>query len=477
MRAGQRRCSKPARGWAPVSSAPRWPPALAEVVVARRPSRSGALHRRRAARARERRSGPARSTTPTLRCCRRWPATLRRLTAGPAEPTPRRPRGHRGRARPRRCERVRRRDRVRRRVGRPARPRQAGAGGARRARSILGRGAAAGQADVVRRPGTASSCSALPGNPVSAVVTFSLFARPALAALQGAAPTRPLAPRGAARAPSGATRRASRRSGSAWRRRDGAIGGDPQRAQGSHIVTSLLGADALAHDPARARASSRPGTSWRSSRCRTEPAPVARSADRCAHPTRGHWPQWYRSRVLIAALSGCRRPPPAAAAAGPALIVSPRKSTVIAEDGAVRSVQSAELTLVRDRPRPAVDAGQPREPGPDLLALPHPGDARADPRRLRRRRALGRALGRPLTLLRFDAPEYMLEPDHGKVALADPDGLLVARARPRLRLLALDVRRDAGPRTRRTGRASGSRSRWRTSTRRSPPASACRCTR
>ena len=34
----------------------------------------------------------------------------------------------------------------------------------------------------------------LPGNPVSAVVTFSLFVAPALAALQGAAPRRKLEP-------------------------------------------------------------------------------------------------------------------------------------------------------------------------------------------------------------------------------------------------------------------------------------------
>ena len=89
----------------------------------------------------------------------------------------------------------------------------------------------------------------LPGNPVSAVVTFSLFVAPALAALQGAplpAPPRPAAVLGVdvSRNP----------------RRDQMIRvrlaeeGDtvrayPNGAQGSHILTSLLGADALALIP------------------------------------------------------------------------------------------------------------------------------------------------------------------------------------------------------------------------------------
>ncbi len=37
-------------------------------------------------------------------------------------------------------------------------------------------------------------------------------------------------------------------------------------------------------------------------------------------------------------------------------------------------------------------------------------------------------LGRPLTLLRFDAPEYTIEDDHGAVRWPIRDGLLVARA-------------------------------------------------
>jgi hypothetical protein len=52
-------------------------------------------------------------------------------------------------------------------------------------------------------------------------------------------------------------------------------------------------------------------------------------------------------------------------------------------------------------------------------------------------------LGRPLTLLRFGAPEYTIEDDHGAVRWPIRDGLLVARAgRTKGGFLALDVRRE-----------------------------------
>jgi molybdopterin molybdotransferase len=85
----------------------------------------------------------------------------------------------------------------------------------------------------------------LPGNPVSAMVTFHLFVRPALAALQGADPA-------AARAratleeaiPRHRTREQAVRvrletSDDGWRAR-------PTGPQGSHMLTSMLGAAALA---------------------------------------------------------------------------------------------------------------------------------------------------------------------------------------------------------------------------------------
>jgi hypothetical protein len=51
-------------------------------------------------------------------------------------------------------------------------------------------------------------------------------------------------------------------------------------------------------------------------------------------------------------------------------------------------------------------------------------------------------LGRPPTLLRFEAPEYVLESDHGSVRWQIRDGLLVTRAGQGCGFLALDVRRE-----------------------------------
>jgi len=85
----------------------------------------------------------------------------------------------------------------------------------------------------------------LPGNPVSAMVTFQLFVRPALAALQGADPQprrtsavldEPI-PRHARREQ--AVRVRLRADHDGWHARS-------TGAQGSHMLTSMLGADALA---------------------------------------------------------------------------------------------------------------------------------------------------------------------------------------------------------------------------------------
>jgi molybdopterin molybdotransferase len=92
----------------------------------------------------------------------------------------------------------------------------------------------------------------LPGNPVSAVVTFSLFVSPALAGLQGAPAPRPPRPD----AVLGTDVRRNPRREQAVRVRlqadpDGAtVRAFPNGAQGSHILSSLLGADALAMIPA-----------------------------------------------------------------------------------------------------------------------------------------------------------------------------------------------------------------------------------
>ena len=86
----------------------------------------------------------------------------------------------------------------------------------------------------------------LPGNPVSAVVTFSLFVRPALAALQGRAPDRLLESEAvlATAIPRNPDREQAVRV--RLERQNGRLIAIPNGPQGSHIVTSLLGADALA---------------------------------------------------------------------------------------------------------------------------------------------------------------------------------------------------------------------------------------
>ncbi|MFL5860263.1 MAG: gephyrin-like molybdotransferase Glp [Solirubrobacteraceae bacterium] len=90
----------------------------------------------------------------------------------------------------------------------------------------------------------------LPGNPVSAVVTFSLFVAPALTALQGA--PSPAPPRATAVLGIDVARNPRRDQMIRVRLEsdDDAVRAYPNGAQGSHILTSLLGADALALIPA-----------------------------------------------------------------------------------------------------------------------------------------------------------------------------------------------------------------------------------
>jgi molybdopterin molybdotransferase len=89
----------------------------------------------------------------------------------------------------------------------------------------------------------------LPGNPVSSAVTFALFAAPALAALQGA-----LEPDSERQAALAAPVRRNPDREQAIRVRlethDGMVVAAPNGPQGSNVITSLLGADALAMIPA-----------------------------------------------------------------------------------------------------------------------------------------------------------------------------------------------------------------------------------
>jgi molybdopterin molybdotransferase len=89
----------------------------------------------------------------------------------------------------------------------------------------------------------------LPGNPVSAQVTFALFARPALLALQGT--TDP--PSGTARLAEAVRRSAERELAVRVRLAtdaDGVRWATTTGRQNSHLVTSMVGADALALVPA-----------------------------------------------------------------------------------------------------------------------------------------------------------------------------------------------------------------------------------
>lgn len=139
---------------------------------------------------------------------------------------------------------------------------------------------------------------------------------------------------------------------------------------------------------------------------------------------------------LIAARQHRRRRLPARAA-----IVSPPRSTVIASDGAVRSAQSAELTLPRAElerlwtPDNLENLGRTYWRFLSRVTL---GTIRVRYGPNERRVMF---LARPFTLLRFEAPEYVIEADHGSIKWRIRDGLLVSRGGRGCGFLAIDVRR------------------------------------
>ena len=90
----------------------------------------------------------------------------------------------------------------------------------------------------------------LPGNPVSAFVTFSLFVRPAIAALQGASADSTLESEAVLSVAVARNRTRERVLRVRLERGDGATIAVPNGPQGSHILTSLVQADALALIPA-----------------------------------------------------------------------------------------------------------------------------------------------------------------------------------------------------------------------------------
>src|SRR3984885_11288561 len=148
--------------------------------------------------------------------------------------------------------------------------------------------------------------------------------------------------------------------------------------------------------------------------------------------------------MSIIARIRARLAPRRAARPAHAVIVSPRHSTVVAKDGGVRSAQLARLTMDAD----------------DLERLwitPNLENLARTYWRVLTRAPLGLIrvvydqdarsvvlLARPLTLLRFDPPEYHVEPDRGRVTWPIRDGLLVARAGRHSGFLRIEVQRLPG---------------------------------
>jgi hypothetical protein len=128
-----------------------------------------------------------------------------------------------------------------------------------------------------------------------------------------------------------------------------------------------------------------------------------------------------------------------------AVIVSPRHSTVVADNGAVRSVQSAELTMPESRLEQLWNPTQVENLARTywrFLSRVTLGLIRVVYGENERRVVL---VARPLTMLRFAAPEYVLEPGHASVRWEILGGLLVARAGRGSGFLALDARRLDSP--------------------------------
>ena len=210
--------------------------------------------------------------------------------------------------------------------------------------------------------------------------------------------------------------------------------------------------------------------------------PTATAPGRCetAHP---RWSPslspWRCAGWLLAAAGACGDAPHAPAAASDGR--RPRERD-LGRPGAPkrsRSIQRADLLIDRDALAADLDAGRPRAPGSDLLALPDARDARADPRPLHRAGALrGAASRRRCGCSPSQAPEYEMDASHGLVRWRISRGLLVSkRGRDGARPPA-----DRGPPARRRRRrdasapACTSRSRSPTSTPRSPRGLAARST-
>jgi hypothetical protein len=129
---------------------------------------------------------------------------------------------------------------------------------------------------------------------------------------------------------------------------------------------------------------------------------------------------------------------------GRASIVSPRNSTKVTPDGSVHSVQSAHLELPRAElerlwsPRQLENLGRTywrflTRATLGIVRVVYTEDER-----------LVVLLAKPLTLLRFDPPDYTIESNRGSITWAIRDGLLVSRAGRGSGFLSVRVSRDSG---------------------------------
>lgn len=124
-------------------------------------------------------------------------------------------------------------------------------------------------------------------------------------------------------------------------------------------------------------------------------------------------------------------------------IASAHRSTTIAPDGAVHSFQSALVELPSAEFERLWTPAQLENLGRSywhFLSHFTMGLVRVLYEAKERRIVL---LVRPFTLLRFDAPSYSLEAEHGRVSWAIKDGLLVSRRGRSSGFLAIDVRRES----------------------------------
>ena len=130
---------------------------------------------------------------------------------------------------------------------------------------------------------------------------------------------------------------------------------------------------------------------------------------------------------------------------GRASIVSPRHCTRVDQDGSVHSVQSAHLELPRSRLEQLWSPAQLENLGRTywrFLTRATLGIVRVLYGQRERSVVL---IARPLTLLRFDTPRYVLEHDHASITWAIRDGLLVSHAGRGSGYLSIRVRRGTDP--------------------------------